>query len=329
MGVPKMNPIRRDLLNQLLDSRDEYVSGEELSERLQVSRTAIWKHIEELRKEGYQIEAVRRQGYKLISVPTKLISSTIQPYLETVSFGQKLYVYEQVDSTQAIAHKLAREGAPSGTLVIADQQTAGKGRLGRSWFSPPGTGIWMSLILRPDIPLSSTPQLTLLTAVALAQVFKNYSAGVGIKWPNDLLINGKKVAGILTELNAETDRINYIIIGIGINVNQESDYFPAELESKATSLRIETGQVMPRNKLIIEIIHQWEKLYLLYLEQGFEPVKALWESHAVSLGREIIARTLQGNIKGYAEGITPDGVLLLRDEQGDLHKIYSADIETI
>lgn len=324
-----MNPIRRDLLNQLLASREQFLSGEELSERLKVSRTAIWKHIEELRKEGYEIEAVRRQGYKLISVPTKLSSSTIQPYLETDSFGQKLYVYEEVDSTQTIAHKLAREGAPSGTLIIADHQTAGKGRLGRSWFSPPGTGIWMSLIIRPDIPLSNAPQLTLLSAVALAQVLKEYAKEVGIKWPNDLLIHGKKVAGILTELNAEPDRINYVVIGIGLNVNQEAEHFPEELGNVATSLRLETGTVISRNKLIIELIHRWEKVYSLYLEHGFAPIRTLWESYAVSLGREIIARTLQGDIKGYAEGITADGVLLLRDEQGVVHQIYSADIETI
>lgn len=325
-----MNPIRIQLLNELLASRQQFLSGEELSEKLYVSRTAIWKHIEELRKEGYEIEAVRKQGYKIISIPNSLTDSTILPYLKTESFGQQLYVYDQVESTRLIAQKLAREGAPSGTLIIADQQTAGKGRLGRSWFSPSRTGIWMSLIIRPDIPYSSAPQLTLLSAVAITRgLSKVVDVPIRIKWPNDLLINGKKVAGILTELHAETDRINHLVISVGINVNQEEDVFPEELRPIATSLRVESGSLIPRSQLIIDIVHAWEELYHLYLDHGFSPIKTLWESYTITLGKMIIARTLQGQIEGYAQEITDEGVLLIKDSQGTVHKIYSADIETM
>lgn len=324
-----MNSVRRHLVEELLSHRQVFISGEVLSQRLKVSRTAIWKHIEELRKDGYMIDAVRKQGYRILSVPTKLSESTIVPYLETKWVGSSVKVIDEVDSTQRIAHQLAREGAPSGTLVVADHQTGGKGRMGRKWHSPAGTGVWMSLILRPDIPLSATPQLTLLTSVAVLKgIYKACSIEAGIKWPNDLLIGKKKLAGILTELSAETDRINYVIIGIGINVNQSEIDYPEELRDIATSLRLEKGTAVQRNELIVHILKEWEDLYHIYLDHGFSPVKTLWEANAISIGQPIIARTLQGSFQGMAKGITEEGVLLLEDEAGTIHKIYSADIET-
>lgn len=187
----------------------------------------------------------------------------------------------------------------------------------------------MSLILRPDIPLSATPQLTLLTSVAVLKgIYKACSIEAGIKWPNDLLIGKKKLAGILTELSAETDRINYVIIGIGINVNQSEFDYPEELRDIATSLRLEKGTAVQRNELIVHILKEWEDLYHIYLDHGFSPVKTLWEANAISIGQPIIARTLQGSFQGMAKGITEEGVLLLEDEAGTIHKIYSADIET-
>jgi BirA family biotin operon repressor/biotin-[acetyl-CoA-carboxylase] ligase len=324
-----MNSLRIQLLHQLLDHKGAFLSGEELSQRLNVSRTAIWKHIEELRKEGYKIKAVRKQGYHIESVPHSLSASTILPHLKTEWLGQKLTVYEEVESTQHIAHRLARDGAPSGTLVIADHQTAGKGRMGRKWHSPPGTGVWMSLILRPDIPLSSTPQLTLLSSVAVLKgIHKATHVETGIKWPNDVMVGKKKVAGILTELSAETDRVNYVIIGTGINVNQTKEDYPTELSEIATSLCIEQGNPVQRNELIVQILKEWEELYEMYMKHGFAPIKSLWEANAVSIGNTIIARTLHGHYEGLAKGITEEGVLLLEDAGGITHKIYSADIET-
>jgi BirA family biotin operon repressor/biotin-[acetyl-CoA-carboxylase] ligase len=325
-----VNSLRIELLQQLVENRHIFLSGEDLSQRLQVSRTAIWKHIEELRKEGYKIEAVRKQGYKITKVPHTLSESTILPYFKSKWLGHTLYVYDEVESTQVIAQKLAREGAPSGTLVVADQQTAGKGRMGRKWHSQAGTGIWMSLILRPDIPLASTPQLTLLSSIAILKgIMNETNLDIGIKWPNDLLIEGKKIAGILTELSAETDRVNHVIIGVGINVNQVEDDYPEEIRGIATSLAIKAGQVVNRNNLIIQITKEWEDLYELYIKHGFSPIKTLWEAYALSIGRTVVARTLRGQYEGIALGITEEGVLLLEDAEGTIHKIYSADIETV
>jgi BirA family biotin operon repressor/biotin-[acetyl-CoA-carboxylase] ligase len=324
-----MNSVRIQMLHELLNNREVFLSGEDLSHRLHVSRTAIWKHIEELRKEGYSIEAVRKQGYRIVSIPDSLHASTILPHLKTEWLGQTLSVYEEVESTQYIAHRLAREGAATGTVVIADHQSAGKGRMGRKWHSPPGTGVWMSIILRPDVPLSSTPQLTLLSSVAVLRgILKATSVEVGIKWPNDVMIGRRKVAGILTELSAEADRVNYVIIGVGINVNQTEEDYPPELREIATSLCIEKGEPIQRNQLIVHILKEWEELYEMYMKHGFLPIKTLWEAYAVSIGKTIVARTLHGHYEGLAKGITEEGVLLLEDAEGMVHKIYSADIET-
>jgi BirA family biotin operon repressor/biotin-[acetyl-CoA-carboxylase] ligase len=324
-----MNSVRIQMLHELLNNREVFLSGEDLSHRLHVSRTAIWKHIEELRKEGYSIEAVRKQGYRIVSIPVSLHASTILPHLKTEWLGQTLSVYEEVESTQYIAHRLAQEGAATGSVVIADHQSAGKGRMGRKWHSPPGTGVWMSIILRPDIPLSSTPQLTLLSSVAVLKgIIKATSVEAGIKWPNDVMIGRRKVAGILTELSAEADRVNYVIIGVGINVNQTEEDYPVELREIATSLCIEKGEPIQRNQLIVHILKEWEELYEMYMKHGFLPIKTLWEAYAVSIGKTIVARTLHGHYEGLAKGITEEGVLLLEDAGGTIHKIYSADIET-
>lgn len=306
------------------------MSGEELSQQLQVSRTAVWKHIEELRKEGYVIEAQKKLGYKILKIPTTLSNNPILSKLQTKWLGQALHTFQEVDSTQGIAQKLAREGCPSGTVVIADRQLAGKGRMGRVWYSPPEKGIWMSVILRPEIPVTSAPQLTLLASVAILKgMTKVTGLDIGIKWPNDLLIQNRKLAGILTELSAEPDHINHVIVGVGINVNHSLEDFPDELKEIATSLLIEGKQEVDRNELIVTILKEWEDLFELYLAHGFGPIKTLWEAYTVSLGKEVIARTMRGEYRGKALGINDEGVLLLEDESKTIHKIYSADIETV
>lgn len=322
-----MNKKRMDVLKILLDNEGQFFSGEKLSEIFAVSRTSIWKHIEELKKEGYAIEAVRKQGYRIIDKPDKLQVSTILPHLSSKWLGQNLHVYEQVESTQIKAHQLATEGAPHGTMVVADQQMGGKGRLGRPWHSPSGTGIWLSFIIRPDTPIRKAAQLTLLTAVAiLRSLQKRTDVQIDIKWPNDLLVNKHKIVGILTELSAEADRVNYMILGIGINVNQEKQDFPEELIDVATSLFIESEQKWDRNQLLIDLIAEWESLYEHYVTNGFHSIKILWETYSCSLGKKIVANTMDGQYTGIATGITDEGVLLLKDDAGNIHKIYSADI---
>jgi BirA family biotin operon repressor/biotin-[acetyl-CoA-carboxylase] ligase len=320
--------LRKDLLDAFTNAGEAYLSGQVIAELIGCSRTAVWKHIEELRKEGFELEAVRRKGYRIVKTPEKITADELRLGLKTNFIGKNVHYEERVESTQKIAHRLAYDNAPEGTVIIAEEQVAGRGRMDRKWHSPKYTGIWMSIILRPNIPLPKAPQLTLLTAVAIVQAIEDLTGLLPeIKWPNDILIRGKKVTGILTELEAEADRINSIIIGIGMNVNQIKEDFPVELQEIATSLFIEKGEKVSRSDLIKGIFMNLEKLYLLYLEEGFLPIKLLWEGYAISIGRKITARTLSNSITGTAKGITDDGVLIMVDDHGKTHHVYSADIE--
>ncbi|MFJ7678159.1 biotin--[acetyl-CoA-carboxylase] ligase [Peribacillus sp. NPDC097198] len=320
--------LRTKLMQALSKANGTFISGQEIAEYIGCSRTAVWKHIEDLRGEGYMVEAVRKKGYRIVSAPEKVSESEIQFGLETKALGKMIHYQESVESTQKIAHQLANEGAEEGALVIAEEQVSGKGRLMRSWHSPKFSGIWMSLILRPKIPLHQAPQLTLLAAVAVAQAIEDVTElQPQIKWPNDLLINRKKVTGILTEMQAESDRIHSVIIGIGMNINQQKEDFPEDLQEKASSLSIESGVKISRAKVIQRVLLRLEDLYTLYLQEGFMPIKLLWESYAISLGQILKASTVNDTIVGKALGITDAGVLLLEDDQGTIHSIYSADIE--
>ncbi|KQC47026.1 MULTISPECIES: biotin--[acetyl-CoA-carboxylase] ligase [Geobacillus] len=319
---------RKKLLELFAEANGEFLSGQKISERLGCSRAAVWKHIEELRKEGFELEAVRRLGYRIVSTPDKVTANEIQLGLKTETLGHTIHFFEEVDSTQRIAAKLAYEGAPEGTLVVAEEQKAGRGRLDRKWFSPKGTGIWMSLILRPPIPPQRAPQLTLLVAVAISQAIQEVTGLVpNIKWPNDILLHGKKGVGILTELQADPDRVHSVIVGIGINVNQTAEQFPEDIRAIATSLAIEKGERIKRAPLIQEILLRIERLYKQYLAHGFRSIKLLWEGYAVSIGKPVTARTLGGTIRGIARGITEDGLLILEDEEQNTHYIHSADIQ--
>ncbi|MCA1063160.1 biotin--[acetyl-CoA-carboxylase] ligase [Rossellomorea sp. AcN35-11] len=320
--------IKKKLLHALSESDQEFLSGQALADIAGCSRTAIWKHIEELRKEGFVLEAVRKKGYRIIATPDSVTESKIRLGLQTKTLGRVIRYEESVESTQRIAHVLAGEGAPEGTLVIADEQTAGRGRLMREWHSSKGTGIWMSLILKPLLPPQKAPQFTLITAVAVVQAIEETTdLHPEIKWPNDILIDGKKVTGILTELQAESDKINSIIIGIGMNVNHTKEHFPDELQSIATSLSIEQGNLLSRSDIVQKVLERIESLYSIYMNEGFTPIKLLWESYAISIGKNIRARTINGTIEGRALGITEEGVLKIEDSTGMVHQIYSADIE--
>lgn len=320
--------LRKKLLDAFTNAEGSYLSGQYLAELIGCSRTAVWKHIEELRKDGFELEAVRRKGYRILKTPEKITADEIRLGLTTDFIGRHIHYEEIVESTQKIAHQLATEVVPEGTVVIAEEQTSGRGRMNRQWHSPKYTGVWMSLIIRPNIPLTKAPQVTLLTAVAIVQAIEEITGLYPqIKWPNDIFINGKKVTGILTELQAEADQIHSIIIGIGINVNQKREDFPVELRETASSLMIESGEQISRSTLIKSVFKHFEKLYNLYLEQGFFPIKLLWEGYAISIGKKIKARTLTNVLEGKALGITDEGVLMLEDEDGKIHHIYSADIE--
>ena len=244
--------------------------------------------------------------------------------------GRVLRVFDQVDSTQNIAHELVKAGAAEGTLVVAEQQTAGRGRRGRNWFSPKGKGVWMSLILRPNISLQFTPQLTLLAAVALCRTLQAFVPHkVGIKWPNDLLIQGRKVSGILLESSAEDERLNYVIAGIGISVNLTEEDYSDELKVKATSLFMESGKLIERELLICQFLAQFEQLYDLYIQQGFAPIRTLWETLTISLHQPIRVQTTQGWVEGIAHSIDEMGALVVTKADGQVAKLYSGDLELL
>ncbi|MCM3236796.1 biotin--[acetyl-CoA-carboxylase] ligase [Heyndrickxia oleronia] len=322
------SPIRKRLLEAFTNANGEFLSGQALADILGCSRTAVWKHIEELRKEGFELEAVRKKGYRIISTMDRVTENEIRLGLKTSKLGSMIQYLDTIDSTQKVAHQLAQEGCPEGTIVVAEEQTNGRGRLTRQWHSPKFTGIWMSIVLRPKLPPFKAPQFTLITAVAVVQAIEQLcDLQPEIKWPNDILIKGKKVTGILTELQADSDKIHSIIIGIGINVNQTREDFPEELHSVATSIAIENGGKLSRSILIQQILANLEKYYQIYLEIGFAPLKLLWESYAISIGKDIIARTVNEVIAGKAIGISDEGVLKIQDKNGVIHDIYSADIE--
>ncbi|WP_425459225.1 biotin--[acetyl-CoA-carboxylase] ligase [Fontibacillus phaseoli] len=316
------------LLEILQRQSGTYISGEEISKALSISRTAVWKQINKLREEGYEFEAVSRKGYRLMSSPDKLQAHDVLDRLQTRTFGRQLKLLGVTSSTQEEARRLAEEGAPSGTLVVAEEQTGGRGRQGKKWFSPPYKGIWMSLLLRPQRPLSFAPQLTLLTAVAVCRAVRKVSGvDAGIKWPNDLLANGKKICGILIESAGEDERIKYCIIGIGIDVNVDRDEMPAALHDIATSLKMESGQAQNRAELIAAVLDELELLYALYEEEGFAPIRHLWEALSVTLGRRVAVKTAQRDVNGTAEALDESGALVVLDDSGKKIMIFSGDVQ--
>lgn len=316
------------LLELFEQNPGEYVSGEMISQELGVSRTAVWKQIKKLESLGYVFDASRRLGYKLISLPDIISVPQLVSQLKSKVFGSSIEWHEAVDSTQNLAQRLAEEGAPEGTLVIAEQQNNGRGRMGRGWVSPQGKGIWMSMVLRPSVPIHFAPQLTLLTAVALCRSLRRVtSLPIGIKWPNDLLIEGKKISGILLESTAEDERLRYVIAGIGISVNLEKSDYPEEILDKVTSLRIANGgEGFDRTTIISDFLQEWEQLYLLYLDKGFGPIITLWEALSVSLNQPARLITPQGIIDGVPIGLDASGALTVRKEDGSTVVVFSAEM---
>ncbi|TCP69102.1 biotin--[acetyl-CoA-carboxylase] ligase [Baia soyae] len=319
--------IRDEILAVLLDRQPNYLSGEELSHKVGVSRAAIWKHMEELRAGGYEIEAKPRSGYRLVYRPDRVAPEEIYSHLQTKRFGREIQYQNHTPSTQIIAHQWAKEDAPEGAVVIADEQGDGKGRLGRVWHSPPRTGIWMSLILRPPIALQSASHLTILTSVGIKRGIERVTGlDIQIKWPNDLLIVGKKVCGVLTEIRGEQDCIHYAIIGIGMNVNTKKQDFPKEILDIATSLTIELGGDIHRATLIAAVLEELEECYERYLQEGFQTIQQEWESSAYKMNQMITVRTPQGNHTGILKGLYDTGALKLQVDQGTI-AIYSAEID--
>ncbi len=319
--------MRKEVLRLLRNQTEGYLSGEEISRRLDVSRTAIWKHMQALKEEGYKIESHARRGYRLCSVPDLLLAEEIRNGLRTKLIGQNGIVHlEEVDSTNNIAKQLAAKGCEEGLIVVAEEQTLGRGRLARGWFSPYGKGVWFSVVLRPPFAPQEAPKCTLLAAVAVARALREIS-GVecGIKWPNDILFQGRKLVGILTEMSAEMDAINHVVIGMGINVNIKPEEFPKELEEIAVSLAALSGREFSRILILQAILVHLEGLYQEVLQKGFAPVLDAWRSLSLTLGQEVRVMGLKDEFSGVARDIDDDGALLVETAEG-LKRVLTGDV---
>ncbi|UTG91396.1 biotin--[acetyl-CoA-carboxylase] ligase [Geobacter sulfurreducens] len=303
------------------------VSGEALSTLLGVSRTAVWKHIKNLKSLGYRIESVPSRGYRLVASPDILTPAEVSAGSSVRRIGTHVVCFRETGSTNTVASHLAAEGAAEGTVVLADAQTGGKGRLGRRWESPPGVNVYCSVILRPSISPLHSPQLTLLSAVATAEAIERTSGLVpAIKWPNDILVNGFKVAGMLNELSAETERVEYLVLGIGVNINMERDQFPGDLRYPASSLALEAGRTVERIPFVRALLESLDRLYDEYLLKGFSPVRDAWLARSAVMGRRVKVDGGAGILAGTVEGIDEIGALLVRTAGGSLERVLAGDV---
>lgn len=296
---------------KMLRETDGYVSGQELCNKFGVSRTAVWKAINQLKENGYEIEAVQNKGYHLLSAPDVMDQTELESIHATEWAGCEIYYFDSIDSTNTKAKELAEEGHPSGTLVVADRQTAGKGRRGRSWESPSGIGIFMTLMLKPEINPNHASMLTLVAAMATTRAIRRVTGVPAmIKWPNDIVMNGKKVCGILTEMSAQFDYINHIVIGIGINVHNED--FPEEIAQTASSIYLESGQHIHRASLIEAFLEEFEDVYAEYLKtEDMEGLMKEYDSMLVNRGRQVRVLDPKEPFEGKAMGITKKGELIV------------------
>lgn len=316
----------KEKILKMLSEADGYVSGQRLCEELKVSRTAVWKYINRLKEEGYVIEAVTNKGYYLKERPDVIHAEEIKSRLKTRYWGQETLFFEEVDSTNNVAKKMAEEGAPHGRLVIAEIQNAGKGRRGRSWSSPKGTGIWMTFILRPQITPQAASMLTLIAAMAVRKaIYTEMHFETVIKWPNDIVAGGKKLCGILTEMSAEPEWINYVVVGIGINANTEE--FPDDISSVASSLLIETGKKVERSRLVAAFGNAFEEYYNQFMEKGnMELLTDEYNSCLANYNNQVKILGPAGECVGVSKGINYLGELLVDDDEGREHVVRSGEV---
>lgn len=297
---------------RLLRSADGYISGQELCNRFGVSRTAVWKAINQLKEAGYEIEAQQNKGYRLMAAPDLMTEAEIKSLMHTEWVAKEVLYFDTIDSTNTKAQELAEKGYPSGTLVVADKQESGKGRRGRSWVSPSGTGIFMTLMIKPDINPNNASMLTLVAALAVAKAITSVTGEEAmIKWPNDIVVNSKKVCCILTEMNAQFDYINHIVVGIGINVHNES--FPEEISQMASSLMIEAGgKRFHRAQIIAETMSYFEQYYDTFLKtQDLSALVREYDELLVNRNKSVRVLDPKEPFDGKAMGITPKGELIV------------------
>lgn len=320
--------LRDAVLTALKEGQGEWVSGEALSESLRVSRTAVWKQVKTLLAEGYEIESSPKKGYRIRAAADLLSPEEVCPGLATEVFGRKDYFYyREIDSTNNRARALASEGYPEGTIVAAEMQTAGRGRRGRSWYSPARQGIYVSIILRPELPLKELSRISLVAAAAVAETLESeLNLNPGIKWPNDVLVDNRKISGILSEAVTDMDGVEYIVVGIGLNINNEIEDFPQDLRTAPTSARALIAGTVSRVVVLQGLLEHLEYYYRQLTTGNFSAALDKARSLSMVIGREVRLDTVNGFIAGTAFDIDDNGFLLVRDGEGAVHTIMSGEI---
>lgn len=319
---------RKDYILELLyQHHSVWLSGEDISRKIGISRTAVWKHIQVLRESGYNIESSSRHGHRLISRSNIINEFEIRRNLHTEIFGHRdIHIFNETDSTNVQAFRIASSGAAEGSIVISETQTGGKGRLGRRWISPAGKNLYISLIVRPYIRISFAPRITLVTAVALSDTLSAAGAAAHIiKWPNDILFDNKKLSGILTEMKGDCDGIDFIIIGIGVNLNSSPDDYPDDIKKSVVSLKDITGTETDRIKFITDFLMHFEKYYSAFIKGHFPEILEKWKTKSSIINRKINVTDIDGSFTGIVTGITPDGNLIVNTDEGVCH-VNSGDI---
>jgi BirA family biotin operon repressor/biotin-[acetyl-CoA-carboxylase] ligase len=316
------------ILRALRTTKTGAVSGADLSQKLGISRAAVWARIEELRSLGYDIEASPHLGYRLLSCPDRLHADDLLSRLDPVGvIGREIRVFQETASTNDAMEKFAREGVKEGVVIFAEAQSRGRGRLGRKWVSTPGKGLWFSVLLRPNLRPQSATQVTAATAVALSNAIRQQThLDPDIKWPNDIQLHGRKVAGILTELSAELDHIKYVIIGIGLNINHTPDDFPLDIRRTATSLSQETGAVQDRAELAVSILTELDREYDRIKRQQFAAIVEEYEQQCVTVGQRVAIHIGDRTVQGLAESLDSEGALLVRTQHGRLERVIGGDV---
>ena len=313
----------KEKILEYLKKKHDYLSGDEISRHLGISRQGLWKHIQDLKDSGYDIVAVPHLGYRLESCPDRLFVFEVIRGLNTKFIAKQIHYFDYLDSTMNLAMQLGMQGSPNGTLVLAESQTRGRGRLGRNWFSPKYKGIYLSLILRPDILPAASPILTLLSAVSICEAIKEVvHLDAQIKWPNDIIMHNKKLAGILTEMNAEVDKVNFVVIGIGLNVNNDKK----SLIAQSTSLKEQKGEQVQRILLLQELLRSIEKNFNLLETKGNQSIIDKWRNFSLTLGKRVKIYCQDKHLEGQAVDIDKDGGLLIRKDSGIIQKVMSGDV---
>ncbi len=322
-----MNRYTRHIL-ELLKKADHPISGEKISGQLGISRAAVWKHIQALRAADYVIDSAPNRGYRLVQCPDSLLSCEVQTLLQTRTLGRTYKFVDSTESTNRLAGRMAADGAPEGTVITADRQTAGRGRLGRTWFSPAGRNIYASIVLRPPVPPLQATQLSLIMALAVARVLRQppFELPVLIKWPNDLFLAGRKLGGILCDMETEPEQVHYLVAGLGLNVNIEQDELPKEIADSAVSLRLATGKEQDRARLLAAILNQLEIAYDDWLAHGLKPLLAELDRVSFLQGRKVTVEVGGRHVTGTVTGMADNGALRMEQPNGEEKTILAGDV---